>query len=712
IEATFSPLSSVSHDSTVSFRTSLGQSTCLGFGVDPVIKLSHTVLSLAPACSGDTVTASIFVNNVSAVEQNLEFCVPETEISFLKICPSVIRLFPKEGARIEVSFCPPRVPPYAEALGAAEEKEGTTNEEMKQVEEQQIDTGAQKKGPGGKDAKTKGPNTKSPAAQAATQKAKGSSAPTANNDEELEQKLEEGEDNANGAVAAVADVVNTAHEVPLYAGAVDEGGSTNDGGGHEGGEEEEPWSRHGRWRVPCFLKRTRGHSAGGATGDTGDACLPPLALEVTTVTVERTLSVDQSRVEFGQLAVGTKAEAIVRVRNAGDDDAPLEGGGLNSVGPFEVLNAFRTVPPRGGSHRCVLQFRPERAGIVSETLVLTSPSLGKSIRVCMRGEGVKPVLRMTPADGRLDMGHVLEGDTIEREVKLLNDSVFPLRYATAPFGPRPSSNVNHLEAFSLVPCEGGVPPGESVTVKAIFSPDYSRIWPFLGAFRIEARDQPEGGHLLRIRGRCLSRQVYVEAAPPGQNPGDRTPEATEEALDPRNGLSNRGRGSTEDGRPLPASAGVQSAAPAPSPIVLRFPKSDNSQPATAEEKGGRDHANTKDSSSKATTVMRLIAGCLATNDPKKSSAGSFEMELRAEAREKGFKVTPEKGNISPGSTADISCAFEPPPPPPSLPGPAGGKGGTPEVGQWYKTTALVHLRGGYRPPGSSEVHTVSVQLEG
>lgn len=46
-----------------------------------------------------------------------------------------------------------------------------------------------------------------------------------------------------------------------------------------------------------------------------------------------------------------------------------------------------------------------------------------------------------------------------------------------------------MQAFALVPCEGGVPPGESVTVKAVFSADYSRIWPFLGAFRIEARDQ-------------------------------------------------------------------------------------------------------------------------------------------------------------------------------------------------------------------------------
>ncbi|CAM9138650.1 unnamed protein product, partial [Pylaiella littoralis] len=98
---------------------------------------------------------------------------------------------------------------------------------------------------------------------------------------------------------------------------------------------------------------------------------------------------------------------------------------------------------------------------------------------------------------------------------------------------------------------------------------------------------------------------------------------------------------------------------------------------------------------------------------KKSSPGSFEVELSAQANERGhFKVTPDKGTVSPGATAELSCVFEPPPPPPRLPGPAGGKGGTLEVGHWYTTTALVHLRGGYRPPGSSEVLTVSIQLEG
>lgn len=45
------------------------------------------------------------------------------------------------------------------------------------------------------------------------------------------------------------------------------------------------------------------------------------------------------------------------------------------------------------------------------------------------------------------------------------------------------------QMFAVAPCEGDVPPGESITVKAVFSPDYTRIWPFLGAFRVEAKDQ-------------------------------------------------------------------------------------------------------------------------------------------------------------------------------------------------------------------------------
>ena len=37
--------------------------------MEPVITLSHTVLSMAPACGGDVVNASVFASNVSTTEQ-------------------------------------------------------------------------------------------------------------------------------------------------------------------------------------------------------------------------------------------------------------------------------------------------------------------------------------------------------------------------------------------------------------------------------------------------------------------------------------------------------------------------------------------------------------------------------------------------------------------------------------------------------------------
>lgn len=58
----------------------------------------------------------------------------------------------------------------------------------------------------------------------------------------------------------------------------------------------------------------------------------------------------------------------------------------------------------------------------------------------------------------------------------------------------------------------------------------------------------------------------------------------------------------------------------------------------------------------------------------------WQVELSAEAKEKGyFKLTPDKGNVAPGATVEISCAFEPPPPPPKVAGPAGSKGFASEV---------------------------------
>lgn len=83
--------------------------------------------------------------------------------------------------------------------------------------------------------------------------------------------------------------------VPAYAGRLEEGGGDIDVHetarparaskrvGRETYEtnesDNEPWSRHGRWRLPCFFKEVASMTTADAGGE-GHEGLPPLALEV------------------------------------------------------------------------------------------------------------------------------------------------------------------------------------------------------------------------------------------------------------------------------------------------------------------------------------------------------------------------------------------------------------------------------------------------
>lgn len=66
--------------------------------------------------------------------------------------------------------------------------------------------------------------------------------------------------------------------------------------------------------------------------------------------------------------------------------------------------------------------------------------------------------------------------------------------------------------------------------------------------------------MLRVRGRCLSRQVYVEAAPPGENPEDQLAEATYDALARRATATADDEGSGSGATTAAAGAGAGAAA--------------------------------------------------------------------------------------------------------------------------------------------------------
>merc|ERR1711998_511365 len=99
--------------------------------------------------------------------------------------------------------------------------------------------------------------------------------------------------------------------------------------------------------------------------------------------------------DFGQLAVGQTKVMPLRVRNHGLQPAQLEAAGLNSTGPFTLLNALRVVP-HSESMVILVQFAPIAQGVRQETLDLFASNVGRGVKVALRGEGVSSILDINP----------------------------------------------------------------------------------------------------------------------------------------------------------------------------------------------------------------------------------------------------------------------------------------------------------------------------
>lgn len=219
-------------------------------------------------------------------------------MSFLQVCPSVINLLPGKGVRIEVSFCPPKALPEQGLAKihdtAGEDQENERREQAEAAAAAEAVAAAPVGEASSKDEKKKKKDKPKAAAAASAPKQ-----PTS----KIEEKTHEDEpcttadgDDSGAPQEEGGNAGDCLPLVPLYAGVVDEGGVTKsedwveaeaEGAeeAEEHGEEEEPWSRHGRWRVPCFLKGATGvavNSSGDGIGGRGggNMLLPPLALEV------------------------------------------------------------------------------------------------------------------------------------------------------------------------------------------------------------------------------------------------------------------------------------------------------------------------------------------------------------------------------------------------------------------------------------------------
>ena len=468
----------------------------------------------------------------------------------------------------------------------------------------------------------------------------------------------------------------------------------------------EPWSVHSRWSLPCFVRSAEDDSP--IRED-----VPPLFIDVHTTLVKRILDIDTAHFDFGQLAVGQTKVLPLRVRNYGSVQAPLIPSGLNSTGPFCVVNAIRDVPPND-FQLLSLQFAPLAQGVRSETLTLSCPTLGKTLTITLKGKGVSPVLIVSPpgstgvtctgsaasittidkwATDATGKGgnlckHVLAGDVAKSVLTLCNSSVFPLRYNLQTLG-EVHENFNNKDCYDISPPEGQIDPGEEKNLEVIFQPDHERIWSYKFESKIEVPNQVEE-HVVRLSGRCWNTQMYCVGAG-GSGNGEDEEERVLETMENRFKLPGHLSGVDEA-----AAAEIGMRDPKREDIVLKFPRADD------EGKGGKEPS--EDNSEKG-----ILVGSIALNDPKMGSNGTFEIVLdKVSPSAAFFSATPDKGSVSPGQEVEVKFKFNPPP----KPGEDSADSSGIEVGQWTKVLASVICKGGYKPEGAPDERVFNVLLVG
>jgi len=471
----FSPkISNYHYNFNLDMRTSMGDVYHIpvkGIGCDSPIELSHSLIQFTPTSvnhhqfdetennndgggSDDGMKESIIMTNSSKTETYLfEWGIPYAKLSGLIISPKVAKLKPGQQVRIEIQFKPKMIPPNP--LDKEEEEGGDQIQEVattptKEHNELQKETNEDNEGDGGGGDEEGGGGGQ-------VVEGEKDEDDIIEGDDELALNEEEKKMRGERSPKKEEDNMDHFEDIPIEIGQISHSSL------------DEPWSVHATWNLPCIVKNADSDELFEG---------PPIYLVVKTVLIERVLEVSSTSLDFGELAVGQVKVMPLMITNHNENgiETTLSASGLNSLGPFSILSALRPIKPKSqnlhGQHQIessptpstiMVKFAPEAQGIRQESLTLHSASLGASLHIALRGDGVSPNLTIDPADGKIDLGHCLEMDSAESELTLHNASVFPLTFKLVPVGD-PSLNFNNQSPFSIIPSEASVLPGADLKV--------------------------------------------------------------------------------------------------------------------------------------------------------------------------------------------------------------------------------------------------------
>ncbi|XP_038060641.1 cilia- and flagella-associated protein 74-like [Patiria miniata] len=396
--------------------------------------------------------------------------------------------------------------------------------------------------------------------------------------------------------------------------------------------------RFSSYSIPCYV-------ASGQPGDPGT--LPyivhnTLYLEVHCPAVKPPVVVisDRGRTtkDFGDISVGQRIIMSVSIQNISDQVLDLKSSILDTNGPFSLLNALRSLPI-DGTHTLLIAFAPLQAKVYQEVLDIRCASA--TLSVCLKGQGINPLVNISLKEPELDLGYVLAGEENSETFKLENVSSLAVDYAInlaslsfkkhadqqgIPLFIRRDAladsrlvgkaNLNGSSVFDCVPCEGTLQPGSKTEITVFFRPDHPSEC-FSDVARIVLYGKHEA-HAIHLKGAAKSKIMYVMGGDPMQPAVESLAvvPVTEEEEDPK-------------------------ALPPAIPLLLSF------------------RALGKEDQTIAAT-RQLQVGCIRTMAVSQKKNGEFFFDNLNMVTPKGFSVDTQRGMVEAGMTRPVNITWAPP----------------------------------------------------
>jgi len=462
----YAPESATEMDYRITFKTITGtlcvrdfSIPCRGQGRTPPLILSHTQIDMASIPCGATSKESIELTNPSNVQIMINLMLPPLEVGCLSASPICCTLKPKEKRRLQVEFKPNEgyvkvfELPAPNARESPEEMEGEANP-------------AAPTSPSGA-----GPAAVSPDGAVDGEEAK---PPGPTPEEHRRDKLR-----------IIRETGGRRWEV-----VTDAGGSV-----------------HATWKLPLYVRaKAKGDGSSGGQQD-ARADHTTMYLGVRTCVLPSVLGVDPAVLDFGEVTAQQRMILPVTLSNCSASEVQhLHMEPLPENACFTVLNAPRPIGTR--AFKLMIEFNPQQVQIYRSTLRLHTQNT--RVQVELRGLGVRPVLKIRPEDGVLQVGSVIYSkgatDYVTAELEILNESPFELCYKLDKVVPARQHHAGQ-PPFTLTPSSGVVKGDGSKKVTVTFRP-HRPLAVFREKILVNVPNQKEPT-FVHLYGHCFSYQVYA-----------------------------------------------------------------------------------------------------------------------------------------------------------------------------------------------------------